>query len=300
MLLYTVGLNYYYNYFFPLTISEELSDLETMEAKEFYKIIFIKGGTCHFRLDDKEFVLTGEYIICLNELEDITFYKVTDHTIKILFFKPTIINAGFTFEGINCPECILSESELQDAFYLLPFKHEMALGKKILTLHLIDYATIDDKLQLIKNLLNKQDSQHWPCRSRSYLFEILFSLGRQEEEKIQNILVQEGQSRRAIDIIYFLQSCYNEKITIEELAEKFHTNRTTLIEEFKKHTGLTVNQYLIQLRLTMASTLLRDTKLPVDEICERTGFSDISYFSKIFKKKLTLTPSEYRRVNQRL
>jgi transcriptional regulator GlxA family with amidase domain len=48
----------------------------------------------------------------------------------------------------------------------------------------------------------------------------------------------------------------------------------------------------------MASTLLRDTELSVDEICERTGFHDISYFSKLFKKKLYHTPSEYRKIDK--
>jgi AraC family L-rhamnose operon regulatory protein RhaS len=171
---------------------------------------------------------------------------------------------------------------------------------KILSLHAIDSATIEHKLQLLKEQLEKQSTGNWPCRSRSYLFEILFCLARQEEdeEAADNILSYEGHSRLAFDVIYYLQSCYNQKITVEKLAEEFHTNRTTLLNDFKKYTGQSINNYLIQLRLMMASTLLRDTELSVDEICERTGFSDISYFSKVFKKKINYTPSEYRRINK--
>jgi AraC-like DNA-binding protein len=47
--------------------------------------------------------------------------------------------------------------------------------------------------------------------------------------------------------------------------------------------------------MTMAAAFLRDTELSVNEICERTGFSDISYFSRSFKKEVRYTPSEYRR-----
>lgn len=53
----------------------------------------------------------------------------------------------------------------------------------------------------------------------------------------------------------------------------------------------------MRLRMRIATTLLRDTELPILEICERTGFNDISYFSKAFKKEINYTPSEYRKLN---
>lgn len=149
----------------------------------------------------------------------------------------------------------------------------------------------------MKNLLEKQNSCSWPCRSRCYLYEILFCLSRQELEQIEDNTICYGEgSRLAVNVIYYLQSCYNQKITIEILVNEFHTNRTSLLNEFKKYTGLSINRYLAQLRLTMASKLLRDTELSVDEICDRTGFKDISYFSKSFKKGINLTPLEYRKL----
>jgi AraC family L-rhamnose operon regulatory protein RhaS len=182
---------------------------------------------------------------------------------------------------------------------LQQFTSEAKATTKILSLHAIDSSLIDHKLNQLKELLEKQNTNNWPCRSRSYLFEVLFCLTRQEEdeEAAENILLYEGGSRLAVEVIYYLQTCYNQKITIEKLAEEFHTNRTTLLNDFKKYTGHSINNYLIQLRMMMASTLLRDTELSVDEICERTGFSDISYFSKAFKKRIFCTPSKYRKIN---
>ena len=78
------------------------------------------------------------------------------------------------------------------------------------------------------------------------------------------------------------------------MARIFHTNRTTLLNEFKKNTGVSLSQYLAQKRFRIATALLRDTDLTISEICERTGFSDVSYFSKAFKKEISYTPSEYR------
>jgi AraC family L-rhamnose operon regulatory protein RhaS len=298
MSFHTIGFNYYKEYNFPLSVTEGLDGLKLEEADEYYKIIYIKSGTCHFLMNGKEFVLTGACAICMNEQDHISFYEVQEDAAKVLWFKPTLVNAKFTLAVINNPNRSLSATEDQDIYYLFQFTREASVTMKILSLHTIDSSGIEHKLQLIKDILAKQDTSFWPCRCRSYLFEILFCLARQEEdeEAISNVLFYEGSSRLAIDVIYYLQSCYNKKITIEKLAEEFHTNRTTLLSDFKKYTGQSVNRYLVQLRLTMASTLLRETQLSVDEICNRTGFSDISYFSKVFKKKLFHTPSEYRRI----
>jgi AraC family L-rhamnose operon regulatory protein RhaS len=293
----TLGFNHYPNYAFPVSVTEGLSGLKEREAVEFFKVIFVKSGSCHFMLNGKEFILTGASTICLNHKDEIRFLRISEEMVKILWFRPTAINSLFTLELINKPSRTLTVTEGQDMYYMMQFLPEASPSLKILSLHTIDSTLIEHKLQLLNELLTKQDTGYWPCRSRSYLFEILFCLARQEEEEvIDPIQPYNNYSRLAVNVIYYLQSCYHQKITIEQLADEFHTNRTSLLSDFKKYTGQSINQYLIQLRLTMASTLLRDTTLTIEEICDRTGFHDISYFSKVFKKKLQLTPSEYRKI----
>lgn len=297
MSFHTTGFNCFPGFVIPVSVTEGLSGLKEREAIEYFKVIFIKNGSCHFILNEKEFILTGASTICLNEKDEIKFQEVSEDMVKILWFKPSAVNSIFTLELLSNPVRQLSMTEGQDMYFLMQFLPDAAPSLKILSLHTIDSTLIEHKLQLLKDLLTKQDTGFWPCRSRSYLFEILFCLARQEEEEELNpIQPYNAYSRLAVNVIYYLQSSYNQKITIEQLAEEFHTNRTSLLSDFKKYTGQSVNQYLIQLRLTMASTLLRDTTLTIDEICDRTGFHDISYFSKVFKKKLNLTPSEYRRI----
>jgi AraC-like DNA-binding protein len=296
----TIGFNHYIGYHFPAKVTEGLSGLQDKAAGEAYKIIYIKSGSSHFTLNGREFILTGASTICMNEKDEISFYHIDEDAVRILWLHPQVLNTSLTLEVMNNPARRLTMTEQQDLYYLLQFLPGAAPSLKILSLHTIDSVLIEHKLTLLKELLTKQDSNYWPCRCRSYLFEILFCLARQEEEEeITGLQQYDTYSRLAVDVIYYLQSCYSQKITVEQLAEEFHTNRTSLLSDFKKYTGQSVNQYLIQLRLTMASTLLRDTELSVEEICERTGFHDISYFSKVFKKKLNHTPSEYRRLNNK-
>jgi transcriptional regulator GlxA family with amidase domain len=60
-------------------------------------------------------------------------------------------------------------------------------------------------------------------------------------------------------------------------------------------TGLSPNQYHLNLRITRAQELLESTLLNIEEVADQTGFENIYYFSKIFKKKVGTSPKVYRK-----
>ena len=298
MVLNTIGKNYYTNYAFPVLVTTDLNSLMVEEAQEYCKILHIKSGICRFNLNGKEYVLIGAHILHLNDQDRISFIDVTNLTIRIVLFQPKIVNAIFDFSIINDSPSKLTGAANQDLFYLEQFRHDTAEDKKILPLMMIDSTILENKIDCLNNLLANQDTRSWPCLSRSYLYEILFALVRQGGLKDYGSSLENysNHSKLAIDIIYYLQNNYNTKISIDSLVKEFNTNRTTLHKDFKKHTGLSINQYLVQIRMNMAAKLLRDTSLTLSEICERIGFSDTIYFSKVFKKALNQTPSEYRNI----
>ncbi|HEX2952353.1 MAG TPA: AraC family transcriptional regulator, partial [Bacillota bacterium] len=135
----------------------------------------------------------------------------------------------------------------------------------------------------------------WPCRGRSYLLELLFLIGRAFESRQQTEEIILPDNEGMDQVILYLHNHYQEQLKLSDLTQMFHINRTTLIERFTKATGGTIKEYLINLRLRLASLMLRDTLLPVTEIMERTGFNDITHFGRMFKKYTGLTPSDYRR-----
>lgn len=298
LILNTIGNNYYINYIFPVLVTTDLNALMVEEAREYYKIIHIKSGICRFSLNGKEYVLVGAHIIHLNDQDKICFNDVVNVPIRIILFQPKIVNASFNFSIINDPHNKLTGAVNQDLFYLKQFKYDSTEDKKILPLMTTDSTLLEHKIDCLNNLLTEQDTWSWPCLSRSYLYEILFALVRQGEVKDYDNSLENysDHSKLAIDIIHYLQNHYNNKISIDCLVKEFHTNRTTLHNDFKKHTGLSINQYLVQLRMNMAAKLLRDTGLSLSEICERIGFSDTIYFGKVFKKFLNQTPSNYRSI----
>ncbi|MGH8023900.1 MAG: helix-turn-helix domain-containing protein, partial [Limisphaerales bacterium] len=60
------------------------------------------------------------------------------------------------------------------------------------------------------------------------------------------------------------------------------------------HTGLSPHQYLLELRLVRARSLLAETDLSIKEIALKTGFEDELYFSRLFRQKLNVTPTQWR------
>lgn len=300
MSLYTIGRYYYVDYCLNIYVTQDTDTLLLSEAQEYYKVIHIESGTLHMKLNNKEYILSGSHALCLNNKDIFSIREKSEAEITILYFKPCVINVNFTDDVFDF-EDDLSVTEIQDIYYLFNYRKDAPISSKIIQLFTIDSSLLKQKLQLIKELLTIQNTKFWPCRSRTYLFEILFALIKLDEQSDEHITnqkqIESSFSKLTTDVIYYLQSCYNKKITIDKLAQLFHTNRTTLLVDFKKSTGQSINSYVIQLRMTMAATLLRDTSLSISEICERTGFNDISYFSKSFKKILRRTPSEYRKIS---
>lgn len=93
----------------------------------------------------------------------------------------------------------------------------------------------------------------------------------------------------------YLNKHFNEDISTEELAGMCCVSSVYFRRLFKLHTGMTPNEYRTHMRLVHAEELLKYGEAPISEISERLGFTDSSYFVKIFKEKYGQTPLSYRK-----
>lgn len=86
---------------------------------------------------------------------------------------------------------------------------------------------------------------------------------------------------------------YRSKITIADICDEIGCSKSTLITGFKREYGTTVNNYITEVRLNEAVNMLKMGERHIGEIASQTGFSDQSYFSKVFSAKYGIPPSEY-------
>lgn len=103
------------------------------------------------------------------------------------------------------------------------------------------------------------------------------------------------ETSRAIAKAKFrMRESIEKPIEIDELLNEIPMSYSKFRQAFKKATGQSPNQYYLNIRLNKAKELLASTSLNINEIAFHTGFESIFYFSKLFKKKIGISPKDYR------
>jgi AraC-like DNA-binding protein len=100
------------------------------------------------------------------------------------------------------------------------------------------------------------------------------------------------------DIILYIDNNLSHAITMKDLMDAFHFSRGYLTNLFKKHLGLSISNFILKQRLNKAKLLLTSTKKSMEEISAECGFDSANYFSLIFKRHVSLSPTRYRRYEQ--
>lgn len=83
----------------------------------------------------------------------------------------------------------------------------------------------------------------------------------------------------------------------EELADHVFLNPAYLSRLFRKETGLSLSEYIIESKMALAKRLLKDSSIKINEIAERLGYENFSHFTRLFKKVVGIGPQQYRRRN---
>ncbi len=137
------------------------------------------------------------------------------------------------------------------------------------------------------------------CRQQTPGFQV--RLGALVLQLLAHIHAIETSSRTSLEdseLVYrarqIMQSHVETGITVEEIAAEIGVNYTRLLEFFRQYTGLTPYQYFLQMRVHRAKELLQDQKLSIKEIAARLTFENQYYFSRLFRRKTGMTPTQWR------
>ncbi|MBO1300792.1 MULTISPECIES: response regulator transcription factor [unclassified Enterococcus] len=99
-----------------------------------------------------------------------------------------------------------------------------------------------------------------------------------------------------LTLIYdYVQDHYHQDLSLQTLSEKYHFSYSYLSTIFTEKYGINFTKYLKKVRINQAKMLLKESNLSLSDICQQTGFTEIGYFSRVFKEETGLTPSQYRK-----
>ncbi|WP_168119559.1 response regulator [Paenibacillus sp. HB172176] len=101
---------------------------------------------------------------------------------------------------------------------------------------------------------------------------------------------------RMVDMIHtYVEAHYKDKISLQELADQVEMSKNYMCTKFKEDTGMTIHNYVIDVRMRKARELLLATTLKSYEIAHRVGYDNVIYFSQSFKKTYGLSPMDYKK-----
>jgi AraC-like DNA-binding protein len=102
------------------------------------------------------------------------------------------------------------------------------------------------------------------------------------------------KSRRVEKAMEYMYYNYDKKIELSDVAKLANMTQVAFSRFFKAQTGISFIDSLLEIRLGRASRLLIDTNQPISEVAYNCGFNNISNFNRLFKRKKSCTPKEFR------
>lgn len=151
-----------------------------------------------------------------------------------------------------------------------------------------------------KILLEMQEGQpEYQTLCLAYMDIIMVQLIRSASISVTQSHSRFPANRQCASVRHYIDRHYKENITLDILAEKVSINKFYMAHAFRQEYGVSPINYLIACRIREAKRLLAETDLSLSQIAAVLGFSSSSYFSQRFRRAEGLSPTEYRKSNQR-
>jgi AraC-like DNA-binding protein len=109
---------------------------------------------------------------------------------------------------------------------------------------------------------------------------------------------QSSSNKQVKAVFHFIAENYHQSISLRDVAKAVGYSPAYLTDLVRRETGQTVNQWIVEQRLTQASCLLRETNHTVGQIAEAVGYQHINYFFRQFRKHYNKSPQAWRKSQQ--
>lgn len=248
-------------------------------SHDFYEIFYILKGAVEHEVNGKTQTLHAGDICFLNLTDVHSFLREPGNTCK---HRDIIIQADF-FESV----CDFIDPNFKFAYInnqlpkivSLPFERIERYESRILNTISLTDINIGWNLAIIKTLL----------------VSLLNSLI--EEEKQSNIQYYPMWFNDLLGRFH-MNDCL--KAGLDEILRVYHFSKPYMCRTFQKYMGCTMTDYLNDIRLQQAAFQLQYTDETIISICNEVGFSSISYFNTIFKRKYGMAPNAFRKRHKNL
>lgn len=276
-------------------ISSYVDDAET------FKIILIDSGTLTVSDGETQIVLIAPALIAVTNKEKLTYQGDSKLKTTTVFFKPTVIREDFDVDRLlsGIFEETYGQTLYQDYVLLRSFAAIKNPLNRVIRLGPVSYRQIMKMIQQMDYELRVQHDGYWRCRSRSYFVELLshcvYHCAEPSYLDSSKVTQAFSEDSNIVEVIRYLNDHIEDEISLGDITREFGMNRKQLNAMFVQETSVTCMNYLIDMRIQLAKVILSETELPIGEISARVGYVDMNYFTRLFKKRVGVTPSQFRK-----
>ena len=259
-----------------------------------YNDVFIKTRDCRlfYVMSGKGGIEIGGVKYPLSAGSLVLFQSGTEYRWDVGDMKLCIINFDYTFvaESITKSASPIASKDFNNSGFAPIYEF---LDINCLNNHIVlnGAFSIGEKIKelTIENSIKDAFSKEY---TSSLLKNIILNIARIASETTNT--KTKNDAALAKGVIEYIQNHLTENINNEDIANYMNFNISYLNRVFKKYTKMTIHAFLLERRLELAMEKLKTETISVSEIALSSGFTDIPHFTKIFKKYVGKTPSEYR------
>ncbi|MBS4178988.1 AraC family transcriptional regulator [Lederbergia citrea] len=264
-----------------------------------YEIYYFHGGDCKYLIHNTIYHLQpGDIII----MDGLTAHRANPSLFKlyersVVHFSPDWIKP--VIESLQMPELLSPFEKMNNC--LLRGREESERHSILQSMKELDQLLHDEQSYLGEGIERKQ-KQEVEAEMKVLLVSMLVQIFKLSKKENQKLLMQKNEKDIHVEkIADYINGRFKEKITLDDLSIALNLSKFYLSRIFKEVTGTTVMDYVMACRLNQVKYELEmNPEKTLMEVAIESGFESPAHFSRFFKRKLGVTPSEYRRKKQRL
>lgn len=256
-------------------------------SHEFVELCYVHLGSGYHIVGDKEFkVKKGDFFIVNHDIPHV-FYKDQNHALTTynIMFKPGFFdNMLLNFSDFDSLSLSYLFRNICDDDYA---RQDLRLNPD----EQKEFESVVDNIYL--EFTSKREG--YINSIRGYMIVLIIMIMR----FIKTRTITDSKSHPNISVISnvlsYLKENYSHNVNLNSLALKSFYSKNYLCNIFKEATGMTITQYIQNLRITEACKLLDSTDIKITDLASQVGFSDYKTFHSTFKKIIGVLPKDYRK-----
>ena len=276
----------------PLVIEKENFDTHKQDElahwHNSFELIEVVEGKFFCNVDGSEFLINKGNICIINRGRLHHIYT-EDHNAFKCRKKTIIFNPDYFIKDQNIYEKYILPLLEKDAFAHIQFNIKKGIGLDINTL-MKEIEALEDEKPI-----------GYELEEYSLIYKViryLYLAYQSSKQSIHTAYDANVQIQR--NMTSFIHEHFGSKIGLEDIAEAGQVSKSTCIRLFHKYTGKSPIDFLNSYRLQMSAEKLVATSEQITEIAYACGFSQPSYFNRLFLKEYNMTPNQYRKQHARM